>query len=69
MCLLMDGFGMELAGLAGGDKLRGVVQGGGPIEPLPESFADQIPRANMGAACSFMDVLEQLLAFVCGDAQ
>ena len=59
---------MELAGVAGVDEFRGVAQSGGPVEPLPESLADERPGVDMGATYALMDVLEHLLALACGDA-
>jgi hypothetical protein len=50
----MNILGVELAGFTSGDKLCCVLEGCGPIETLPEDFADQGSGSKVRTARALM---------------
>jgi hypothetical protein len=57
-----------LAPLAPFDEFFGVAQSCGPIESSSEGLADQRARGCVVAADAFMDLLQDVLAFLSGNA-
>jgi hypothetical protein len=60
--------GEVLAPLAPSDKFFGVAQSCGPVEGSSESLADQRARGRVVAAGAFMNLLQDVFAFLSGDA-
>jgi hypothetical protein len=54
--------------LAASDEFFGIAQSCGPIESSSEGLADQRARGCVVAADAFMDLLQDALAFVSGNA-
>jgi hypothetical protein len=54
--------------LAPYDEFFGVAQSCGPIESLSEGLADQRARGHVVAADAFVDLLQDVLAFLSGNA-
>jgi hypothetical protein len=59
--------GGVLAPLAPSDELFSVAQSCGPVEGSSESFAHQRARRHVVAADTFMDLLQDVLAFFQGN--
>jgi hypothetical protein len=60
--------GEELAPLAPSDEFFGVTQSRGPVEISSEGLADQCARGRVVAADAFVDLLQDVLAFLSGNA-
>jgi hypothetical protein len=60
--------GEVLASLAPTDEFFGIAQSSGPVESSPEGLADQRARGRVVAAHALVDLLQDLLAFLPGDA-
>jgi hypothetical protein len=60
--------GEELASLALSDEFFSINQGCGPLESSLESFSRQRARGHVVAADAFMDLLQDVLAFILGYA-
>jgi hypothetical protein len=60
--------GEVLAPLAPSDEFFGIAQSCGPVEISSERLADQRARGRVVAADAFMDLLQDALAFLSGDA-
>jgi hypothetical protein len=60
--------GEVLAPLAPSDEFFGVTQSCGPIESSSESLADQRVRGRVVATDAFVDLLQDVLAFLSGNA-
>jgi hypothetical protein len=60
--------GEVLAPLAFSDEFFNVGQGCGPVEGSSEGFAHQRARRHVVAADSFVDLLQDVLAFISGYA-
>jgi hypothetical protein len=60
--------GEVLARLAPFDEFFGIAQSRGPIESSSEGLADQRARGRVVAADAFMDLLQDVLAFLSGNA-
>jgi hypothetical protein len=54
--------------LARSDEFFGVAQSCGPIESSSEGLADQLARGRVVAADAFVDLLQDVLAFLSGNA-
>jgi hypothetical protein len=61
-------FGEVLTSLAPSDKFFGVAQSCRPVEGLPEGLADQRTRRRVVATDALVDLLQDVLAFLPGDA-
>jgi hypothetical protein len=55
-----------LAPLAPSDEFFGIAQRCGPVEGSSEGFADQRARRRVVAADAFMDLLQDVFAFLSG---
>jgi hypothetical protein len=60
--------GEVMAPLAPSDKFLGVAQSCGSVESSSEGLADQRARGCVVAADAFVDLLQDVLAFLSGDA-
>jgi hypothetical protein len=60
--------GEVLAPLAPSDEFFSVAQSRGPIESSSESLADQRTGERVVAADAFVDLLQDVLAFLSGNA-
>jgi hypothetical protein len=60
--------GEVLAPLAPSDEFFGVAQSCGPVEGSSESLADQRTRGRVVAANALVDLLQDVFAFLSGDA-
>jgi hypothetical protein len=54
--------------LAPSDEFFGVAQSCGPVESSPEGLADKCARRRVVAADALVDLLQDVLAFLSGDA-
>jgi hypothetical protein len=59
--------GEVLAPLAPSDEFLCIAQGCGPVESSSESLADQRARRRVVAVDSFVDLLQDVLAFFSGN--
>jgi hypothetical protein len=59
--------GEVLAPLAPSDEFFSIAQSCGPVESSSESLADQRARRHVVAADTFVDLLQDVLAFFSGD--
>jgi hypothetical protein len=60
--------GEVLAPLAPSDEFFGVVQSCGPIESSSEGLADRRARGGVVTADAFVDLLQDVFAFLSGNA-
>jgi hypothetical protein len=60
--------GEVLASLAPSDEFFSVAQSCGSVESSPEGLADQRKRGRVVAADALVDLLQDVLAFLSGDA-
>jgi hypothetical protein len=60
--------GEVLAPLAPSDEFFGVTQSCGPVEGSSEGLADQRARGRVFAADAFVYLLQDVFAFLCGNA-
>jgi hypothetical protein len=60
--------GEVLASLASPDEFFSVAQSCGPVEGSPEGLADQRTRRRVVAADALVDLLQDVLAFLSGNA-
>jgi hypothetical protein len=60
--------GEVLAPLAPSDEFFDIAQSCRPIEGLSEGLADQCARGRVVAADAFMDLLQDVFAFLSGNA-
>jgi hypothetical protein len=57
--------GEVLASLAPSDEFFGVAQSCGPVESSPEGLADQHAGGRVVAAHALVDLLQDVLTFLC----